>query len=735
MRRIPLVNWNLSVGFSREQTPVSIPHDWAVTVPRKDGNRSGTDGGWFGEERLTYRCVLPEIGTHTWVWFDGVQGVCEVYVNHTLAEYHPYPYTGFLTDISPYLGEGENELEVRVSSLGQPASRWYTGCGLCRAVTLITGDGPFLRDVYVRTDAIRDDYAILRVEAQSEALLPGKAELELSLRDPNGKQVYAKIIDSAAIPSRVIHTFFVENPVLWSDENPALYTLKTVMRQNGQEDIREVNVGIRTVQVDHERGFLLNGKVIKLRGGCVHHDSGPLGACSYPDNEMRRVSLMKKAGFNAIRCAHNPPSSYLLDACDRLGVLVIDEAFDVWNMEKLPGDTHLHFDRFHRQTVTEMVTRDRSHPCVALWSTGNEIPEKTVPHRGYDMEQEIVDIIHSLDTRPITHAICIWALEEDQGGMPITRQDELNDVIGYNYAHQRVPLDHKNHPLRLMAFTETFPWKAAESWKAVEENDCVIGDFVWTAWDYMGEAGLGHYLYDVENTWGHRPWPWFAAWCGDFDLTGVRRPQSFLREIVWHLRKAPLIITEDPARYAQKGALSGWGFVPGREDYTWPGAEGKMMRARVFTLCDEVELFVNGKSVGKASPDENACALFEFAYEPGELKAVAGGEEAVLTTCGEPTHIEACDIYSGNELVYIPLTLRDSQGNLVTHRDLKVSVSAENARILSFASADPATEENYFDMTRTSFEGRLLVILKKNSGPIHLTVRAPQIEPLDLTIE
>ena len=746
MQRIPLKTWDFraanrpdSFQYTRGEdayAPVVVPHDYAVTRPRSSRSRTDTHGGWFEESCCFYRCRLPECGPYAYLSFDGVQGIAEIFINGQKADFHPYPYTGFVTDISPYLKPADNTAEVRVSTLGQPASRWYTGCGLNRAVTLITGDGPYLSDVYVRTDDIFDGGAILRVEAETGQLLPGSASFRLTLLSPGGEIVFDRTIEDAAVPGRLRHTFIVPRPELWTAETPSLYTLTVAVTQNGRSDAVSKQIGIRTVAADHDRGLLINGQSVKLRGGCVHHDAGPLGACAWPDNELRRVSLMKQAGFNAIRCAHNPPSTALLDACDRLGMYVIDEAFDAWRAGKLPADTHLYFAQTFRRSVTEMIVRDRSHPCVVLWSTGNEIPEKWEKGRGYDIEREIVALIRGMDTRPITHALCNYDLNDDQGGMPETEQDELNDILGYNYAHDRVAGDRKAHPRRLFVLTETFPHEAAPSWKAVRDNDFVVGDFVWTGWDYLGEAGIGHWLYGADKTGGHRPWPWFAAWCGDFDLIGHRRPQSFLREIVWGLRDEPCLVTADPDRYDEPFAISAWGFEPVAADYTWPGREGKPIRAYVYSASPEVELFLNGKSLGRKAADDHARAVFEFNYAAGELKAVNTdtGRSCALTTGGCASALSAkCDDMA--DLIFISIALTDKTGQTVTQQDRPVRIAVDGGELTAFASADPASEESFFETVRTSCEGRLLAVVRKTGKPVRVIVEADGLKGLDLRFD
>lgn len=407
--------------------------------------------------------------------------------------------------------------------------------------------------------------------------------------------------------------------------------------EDGSIDAESVRFGIRTIAADPEKGLLVNGASVKLRGGCVHHDNGPLGACSWADAERRRVFKLKEAGFNAIRTAHNPPSTALLEACDALGLYVIDEAFDCWRQGKRTFDYHLFFDEWWERDLSTMLLRDRNHPSVILWSHGNEIPERGGKSFGWEIARALSQRIRALDDRPITHALCsLWDNPDLQrlqdAGVPFGEMDawarftspcaDTVDIVGYNYLYERVEADHRRFPNRLIAHTETFPEAAAPSWRTVEENDFVVGDFVWTAWDYFGEAGIGHVAYEKDSTAGLRPWPWLAANCGDISLCGQRRPQSYYREIVWGLRQKPYLAALDPRAAARKCAVSPWGFEDLFAAWTFPGCEGQETEVHVFARADECELFLNGASLGRKPLDAQYRCAFRAPYQPGEVRAV-----------------------------------------------------------------------------------------------------------------
>lgn len=735
MRYTPLrEGWTFFL-WGQEPETVCLPHDFSIHGPRRPDAPSTDDGGYFREGFAYYRRTLPPLPERAYLWLDGIQGIGEVYVNDRRAALHTCPYTGFAVDLAPYALPGqENRLEIRVSTLGQPASRWYTGGGLCREAGLYTGGSVVHAPVgfYVRTRTATETQATLCIEAPVLAREACTAEWTLSVLAPDGSCAAQQTLTLAlAAGESTLHaSLIVERPERWQVDNPALYTVKSRLCVGGEADETAVRTGIRTVRADPEKGLLLNGAAVKLHGGCVHHDLGPLGACAWPDAEKRRIRRMKEAGFDAIRTSHNPPSTAFLNACDELGMLVIDEIFDVWQMGKKPMDGHLFFDAYGLETVRETVRRDRNHPSVILWSDGNEIPEKAYPGRGYDIEKRLVEEIRRLDDRPVTQGMCCFALEEEEGALPVTRQDELLDVIGYNYAHDRIAQDREKHPARLIALTETLPRKAKPSWDAVMQNACAVGDFVWTAWDYFGESGIGHHAYDVETTRGLMPWPWHIANCGDFDICANRKPQSFLREIVWEKRTDPYVTSEDPAYFTRRLAMSAWGFPPVRADWSWHGQEGKMTRVRVYAVADEVRLYCNDALIASGAPDGQAEAVFELPYQPGKLEAVSfrDGKEwgrMALHTAGAAAALTIERVEEGDELIFVSLYLTDQAGVLVQGDDRLVEATAQGAQIIAMGSGNPAGTEDYTSSRHTTYLGRVLIVLRRaQKGRIHLEAHA-----------
>jgi beta-galactosidase len=509
----------------------------------------------------------------------------------------------------------------------------------------------------------------------------------------------------------------------------------------------------------------LNGRTVKLKGGCVHHDNGILGAASFYDSEYRRLELHKKAGYNAIRCAHNPPSRDMLDACDRLGLLVLDEAFDMWRMGKNPGDYHLFFDAWWKRDMEFFIRRDRNHPSVFMWSTGNEIVERNGLSGGYKLAEELADYARSLDpTRPVTNAVCTTfnGLEDgdtakmmefrrnDPEGF-VTAQDAGNpfpqelwgpytapfiaplDVSGYNYLDARYEDDGKTYPDRIICGTESFPQNIDRVWELVEKLPYVIGDFTWTSWDYLGEAGIG---YTAHVNSQPVSFPWRLAYCGDFDLCGFDRPQLHYRKIVWGSDETFLAVS-NPAYADAAGTASRWGWPEVFPEWAYGGYEGKPVTVFVYSRAEEVELFLNGKCLGKkqAGKANRYTARFDLDYQPGTLRAVSldrgkevsrmelvsPGAAAAIRITPERGRINA----DGKSLVYAVVEIIDAQGRRVPFDDRRISAVVTGAGTLAaFGTGRPVTAENYTAGEFTSWLGRCLAVVRSGyeTGEAVLTV-------------
>ncbi|GAB3294120.1 glycoside hydrolase family 2 TIM barrel-domain containing protein [Hymenobacter tenuis] len=734
--------------------PLDLPHDWSIedvpgtTSPFSPEAISQANGGFTmggtGWYRKTFELPAAQKGKRIQLQFDGVYMNAEVWLNGELLGTHPYGYTSFWYDVTDKVKFGaRNVLAVQVRNEGQN-SRWYSGSGIYRHVWL-TVQAPLhvaQWGTYLTTPAVTATAAQVKAQTQVVNQTGQTAQFTLvtSLRGPKG-QPAARTESSKTIAAGETTTIdqllSVKSPARWSVERPTLYTAITEVYQNRQLiDQVETPFGIRTMAVDAARGFQLNGQTVKLKGGCIHHDNGPLGAKAYDRAEERKIELLKASGYNAIRCSHNPPSPALLAACDRLGMLVIDEAFDSWRESKNTFDYHLYFDKWWQQDVASMVLRDRNHPSIIFWSIGNEIPERGTP-AGVKTAQEITNYIRTLDaTRPITAGVNGLAPDKDP-------YFGVLDVAGYNYAaggdHHQTDIyaqDHVRLPQRVMFGSESYPLEAFGSWMAVQDHPYVIGDFVWTAVDYIGEASIGWLGYWQKQEF----YPWNLAFCGDIDICGWKRPQSYYRDALWKENQVSLFVKPPTPSFAlnpQKEDWSKWEWHDVLADWTWPGQENKPLTVEVYSSCEEVELLLNGKSLG-LKPTTRATqymATWSVPYQPGELKAVGrNGQKtvstAVLQSAGQPSRLALKPDRStlradGQDLSYITVELEDKNGirNPKSEQALTFALTGPGT-IVGVGNANPRSLESYQSPKRNAWQGRAIVIVKASNQPGKLTLRA-----------
>ncbi|HZI32020.1 MAG TPA: glycoside hydrolase family 2 TIM barrel-domain containing protein, partial [Candidatus Binatia bacterium] len=488
-------------------------------------------------------------------------------------------YMSFEFDLTPYLkpvGQ-ENVLAVCVRNEGKN-SRWYSGSGIYRHTWLTVRDPVHVPTwgVFVTTPEVSHDKALVQISTEVTNASNVEADVLVRARvlNANGKVIKtttSKLRMPAAQAQLVQQKFDIRLPKLWSPDSPNRYSADVEVIVDGKTtDKVSTHFGIHKIEADAAHGFRLNGKILELRGGCIHHDNGPLGAAAIDRAEERKVELLKANGFNAIRCAHNPPSPAFLDACDRLGMLVIDEAFDQWNEAKIGNgqDYHFYFKDWHARDIASMVQRDRNHPSVIMWSIGNEIPEQFHAEATAKMLRE--EVLASDPTRLITQAVC-----NDWGN--VTRHwDQLSDpafkyldIGGYNYLPEKYESDHVRHPDRVMMATESYPKDAFDCWSEVEKHSYVIGDFTWSAMDYLGEAGIGHAVLSNEKNPFFMPWPWFDSWCGDLDICGFKKPQSFYRDVIWGRRQIAMFV-HSPVPPGLTERVSAWGWPDESQSWNWP---------------------------------------------------------------------------------------------------------------------------------------------------------------------
>ncbi|MDR2147450.1 MAG: DUF4982 domain-containing protein [Tannerella sp.] len=758
----------MTVDDSQWRT-LDLPHDWSIELPfsREKGNiaTAQTVGGvgWYSKKFTLQPSQENKI---IQLYFEGSYMETEVWLNGQKAGYHPYGYTSFFCDITPFCHPAgkENTLVVKVSNLGKN-SRWYAGSGIYRHVWLITADLLHLDNwgVFVTTPSVAEDKATVHVSADilNETAEEQDLDAVIQIKDRTGKIAGEKTVHVTGLKAKEQSTLNedieITNPDLWSPDSPVLYTaVVSIQTGNRVRDEMTVPFGIRSIAFSPKEGFLLNGKSLKLKGGCVHHDNGLLGAASIDRAEERKVELLKTNGFNAVRCAHNPPAEKFLEACDRLGILVIDEAFDQWQKQKNPEDYHRFFDEWHEKDVTSMVKRDRNHPSIIMWSIGNEIPERA-DSSGVAIAKELKSIIRKYDvTRPVTAAICsFW----DNPGLQWSDAERAFanlDVCGYNYRWDVYESDLKQFPDRVLFGGESTAMERAANWDLVEKYPNIIGDFVWTALDYLGESGIGHAV-EVKTGEKEPPlfidWPWFNAWCGDIDICGNKKPQSLLRDVLWNESKITMAVHKPlPEGYYEN--ISFWGWSQEYPEWNWKGYENKPLEVRVFTRYPAVRLYLNNqlleeKPVSTVEGSKTKyIASFTVNYLPGELKAVgvASGEEkesVTLRTAGAPAKIRLTPDRarignSRNDLSYVQIELLDENGLVVPDADCPVRLSvAGQGEIAAAGNASPTDMESFRSPTPKTFHGQALAIVRPlgKAGTISLKAVADGLPEAVVDIE
>ena len=738
---------------------VNVPHDWSSEGPFSAEYASGTGyaPGGIGWYRKHFRPGQNEQGRPAAIEFDGVYDCSEVWVNGHFVGGRPSGFIGFQFDLTPYLNRdgGDNVVAVRVDHSRFADSRFYTGSGIYRNVRLVVTDKLRIArwGTSVTTPKINSDSAVVRIETTIENNFAGakKISLQSDLVAPDGKIAGTSAASKSMAGDSVqalVQEIKISRPQLWSPGSPQLYTLKSRVKSGGTVvDETETPFGIRTAAFDADKGFFLNGVPTKLKGVCLHHDAGSLGA-AVPDKVLeRRLKLLKEIGANAIRTSHNPPAPELLDLCDRLGFLVMDEAFDEFTPAKNKWVAGLNdgepsrsgyaewFAQWSVADISDMVRRDRNHPSVILWSIGNEMDFANDPFSdpvlGKDYHPEnppaaglvkcaapLVAAVKSLDrTRPVTAALATVKMS-DAVGLP-----ELLDAAGYNYQEDRYAADHAKFPKRIIYGSETSQGYGA--WRAVRTNDFISGQFLWTGIDYLGEADA---------------WPNRANGAGLLDLCGFKKPLGWFRQSLWSGRPMVYLCASDSG-----GGRRGF---PGVEKWNWPS--NSAVTVSCFANCPEVTLTLNGKSVGtqKLSGAVNGVLHWQVPFEPGTLKAVgrADGREVcdfVLKTAGAAKRIELLPDTTqlradGKDVCHVEFRIVDENGVRVPDAEPEAAFEMTGpASIIGIGSGDLDSVEDCKTDQHRAFQGRGLAILQAATVPgvITLKATAPGLDPASLTLQ
>ena len=712
---------------------IQLPHDWSIKLnfDRNAGGSAGYIPGGIGSYRKIFKIPPSYKGKKISILFDGVYHQSEVYINGHKLGFHPYGYIGFEYDLTPYLKfGGDNIIAVRVDHSDSPSSRWYSGSGIYRHAWLQIVNPVHVATwgTYISTPAVEDKKADIGIVTTVEnAFFESQTVIVTQIiLDAAGKKAAGPVEKTISVSpggkKDIEQMLQITAPVRWTLENPVMYTMETTIRSGNKiVDIYRTPFGIRTFKFDKDKGFSLNGKHFKLKGMCLHQDAGCLGT-ALPDRALeRRLEILKEYGCNAIRCSHNPPAPEFLDMCDRIGFVVIDEAFDKWKS----GYYEKYFDEWWQRDLEAMLLRDRNHPCIILWSIGNELAEARGGSEALQRAATLQDLVHKTEpTRPVMLALQNGGNSDFAG---------ITDVIGYNYLEPRMMEDRKKFPERIFLITEAFPYYSSTDiarfrtytpvnpWYIVAGNDFVQGQFIWTGPDYLGES----------TSWPSKGWP-----AGLFDICMFEKPRAAFHRAVWNEKPVVTIAVADQSLNID----------PGKDFWQWPNlaahwnfpqySDGRMVEVRTTTNCENVELLFNGTSMGrrKTSDFANNTIIWYIPYKAGilEAKGFNDNREAAsykLVTSSGADHITASadrnEINAdGQDLSHILIQVLDKNGNPEQTDDRKITVTVEGeGRFLGIDNGDLRREGSFTGNQLPTYFGKALAIVQSTRKAGNMNVK------------
>lgn len=772
--------WTFWSSSHPEKVVLNLPHDAMQTEERSADASCGNAGAYFPGGIYHYEKVLKAdrklLDSHVTLCLEGVYQKSKVFVNGVEAGGCTYGYTGYEACLDGLLKKGKNVLRIDADNSEAPNSRWYSGAGIYRPLHLKVQDaGAYIDDVKVSTLSIAP--ATLRVETAHHG---GQVAVRI-LKD--GTEVARAEGDDAAVT--------VPEAALWSAEHPELYTAEVSLSLDGKVvEKQEIEFGIRILSWSGAEGFKVNGDPVLLKGGCFHHDNGVLGAAEYDAAAMRRIAILKQYGFNAVRSAHNPASEAILKACDRLGMYVMDELWDMWTIKKNKYDYANDFETSRPDgkaawqfDMEQFVRKDFNHPSVIMYSIGNEVAEPAT-EEGLALEKQMVDGLHAMDaTRPVTAGMNLMIQMLNRIGMSVFNPDgdtpnavtgnpetvtseqynamaqasgermlqavlrpavdeicspglDMLDIAGYNYGNLRFDIDAQLHPDRVTVGSETYPHYLVDNWAQVKRIPNLIGDFMWTAWDHIGEVGIGAWYYsDEQSSPFNKPFPFVLSGAGALDLLGNPTGEAFLAKAIWEEDGKPYLTVRPimPGKFLVKSIWRGTNSIP---SWSWEGCEGETATVEVFTSAPTVSLFLNGGAVGTKDV-EKYCATFEVPYAPGELKALTIGsdgtvqEDILRSATGKPGLILTPEkaSYKAGDLIYIDVSIAGENGEVFSNLDRELSLAVEGADLLGFGSACPSTEDRFQSGTYVSSHGRAqAVLLCRKPGQVRVTASGEGLE-------
>ena len=768
-----------------EKIPVTLPYDAMRTEKRTPESMGEGNIGWFEGGDYEYERVLTlsaeDLKTRMVLEFETVYHGSQVWIGDSLAASRPYGYTNFYVDLKGLVKEGDNVIRVIARNADQPNSRWYSGTGIIRPVWLWQGpeEGILINGVKIRTLGIKP--ARIQVKAETSAEGP----VRIGIFREGEKAAEAEAL-SEKTPSgfAAVCTLEIPDARLWSPDHPYLYTC----RVSFGEDVSEETFGIRTLKWNAEKGLTVNGKRVILRGACIHHDNGILGGCTYPEAEERKVRILKENGYNAIRSSHYPASKDLLSACDRLGMLVMDEYVDHWYMHKTKYDYAGTQLKWWKEDLKDLVDKDYNHPSVIMYSTGNEVAE-TAQKKGIDLQLQFTHYLHSLDaSRPVTCGINIFFNFLSSIGLGVYSDDKAEaqareaavkssseggkkakkksvgsefynmlavkmgtgfmkfgaslppsdwktreafaamDIAGYNYGINRYKKDLRKYPDRLILGSETFCTDAYAFWEIAKDNPRIIGDFVWTGWDYLGETGLGGAEY--SDYFDERPETQMTGGNGRIDLSGKPRCEAYYTRVALEQETGPYIGVYPV--YEKKPQFNGWSMSKALRSWSYPGFEGEEAEVEVYARADSVELFVNGKSVGKNFLKKDCRTTFKTTYLSGSIEAVSYDSYGIeigrdrLESAGGETLLqvrpESASVRKEG-LVFIPMQYTDEKGIWKPMEKHTLKVEAEGGEIMGLGNAAAYFEGNYAQESVPTYFGEALTVVRAfGTGPVKVRV-------------
>jgi beta-galactosidase len=745
---------------------VELPHDWSIEGPFSKEWASGTGflPGGIGWYRKTFNLDNSNSAKKIFIYFDGVYKNSEVWLNgHSLGK-RPNGFIPFQYELTQHLKKGTNTIAVRVDHTKFADSRFYTGSGIYRNVYLITKNPVHIAQWGTRftTPSVTNQKAnaevTVSVKNTGASSSNVRVEAQLLSRATVAATGNKNIVIAGTATKDAKLSLIVTTPKLWSDEQPNLYTLAVTVYKDGKKsDEYSEKVGFRNFRFDANEGFFLNGVNKKMKGICIHHDAGALGAAVPREVWQRRLAKLKEVGCNAIRMSHYPHQDYLYELCDEMGFLVQDEAFDEWEEGKnkwiegwnvgTPGRDGYseHYKDWAETDVKDMIRRNKNHPSIIMWSIGNEIDYPNDPYthevlstgrnpqiygKGYlpdhppasrlgELSKQLVAAAKSIDTtRPITAALAGVVMSNT------TSYPDNLDLVGYNYQEYRYAEDHKTFPNRIIYGSEN--GKGADAWTAVDTSKNIFAQFLWTGYDFIGEAGR---------------WPSRSSGAGLIDLAGFPKPEFYARKALWVKEPVIYLSAFNPGTRQERGRPMA--------KHSWNWSVGDTIRVACLTNAEEAELFLNGKTLGRKSKKDTAARglFWPVKYEPGELvvKGFINGKEVStykLTTAGEPNVIIATAdkkqfSVGGKDLAHVEIILRDKTGNLVSDASNEITVDIEGpARLLGLESGDLASHEDYKSNKRKVYNGKLVAYIQSNGKPgdVSIKLSSPGLQPVTISI-